>query len=266
MAFARTLIGFDGSPASERALEMARLLTAPEGVVRALTVAETHYATHAGMDAVAWDGRIRADAERARAAAERGLDGRAGADTSCVTGHAAPTLLKAAEALDADLIAIGSHGHSRLGGLVLGSVATRVVHSAGCSVVVARGSGPLGSIVAGVDSSDCSNQAAAVAEAIARTTGASLRRVAASGGKRLPENPGVAVELDERGPVEALVEASRSADLLIVGSRGLHGLSALGSVAERVAHQAECSVLVVRGVAGQEAHATNASPGSYVLP
>ena len=44
----------------------------------------------------------------------------------------------------------------------------------------------------------------------------------------------------------ALVEASRDADLLVVGNRGLHGLRALGSVAERVAHQAACSVLVVR--------------------
>jgi nucleotide-binding universal stress UspA family protein len=31
-----------------------------------------------------------------------------------------------------------------------------------------------------------------------------------------------------------------------VGSRGLHGLRALGSVSERVAHDASCSVLVVR--------------------
>ena len=47
-------------------------------------------------------------------------------------------------------------------------------------------------------------------------------------------------------PVVALVEAARDADLLIVGSRGLHGLKALGSVSERVAHDASCSVLVVR--------------------
>ena len=38
----------------------------------------------------------------------------------------------------------------------------------------------------------------------------------------------------------------RDADLLVVGSRGLHGVRALGSVSERVAHRAPCSVLVVR--------------------
>jgi nucleotide-binding universal stress UspA family protein len=47
-------------------------------------------------------------------------------------------------------------------------------------------------------------------------------------------------------PVGALLEASEQADLVVLGSRGLHGLRALGSVSERVAHEASCSVLVVR--------------------
>jgi nucleotide-binding universal stress UspA family protein len=55
-----------------------------------------------------------------------------------------------------------------------------------------------------------------------------------------------AVAIDER-PVRALVEASKDADLVVVGSRGLHGFRALGSVSERVAHRARSSVLVVRG-------------------
>jgi nucleotide-binding universal stress UspA family protein len=47
-------------------------------------------------------------------------------------------------------------------------------------------------------------------------------------------------------PATALVAAAAEADLLVVGSRGLHGLKALGSVSERVAHRARCSVLIVR--------------------
>ena len=47
-------------------------------------------------------------------------------------------------------------------------------------------------------------------------------------------------------PAEALVAAAESADLVVVGSRGLHGFRALGSVSERVAHSAPCSTLVVR--------------------
>ena len=57
---------------------------------------------------------------------------------------------------------------------------------------------------------------------------------------------GLPHEIDVRGPVETLVEASAGADLLVVGSRGVHGLCTLGSVSERVAHRAACSVLVVR--------------------
>jgi nucleotide-binding universal stress UspA family protein len=42
-----------------------------------------------------------------------------------------------------------------------------------------------------------------------------------------------------------LVERSRDADLVVVGSRGVHGLSTIASVSERVAHQAHCTALVV---------------------
>ena len=47
-------------------------------------------------------------------------------------------------------------------------------------------------------------------------------------------------------PVDSLVAAAEQADLVVIGSRGLHGLASLGSVSERVAHRARCSVLVVR--------------------
>jgi nucleotide-binding universal stress UspA family protein len=53
--------------------------------------------------------------------------------------------------------------------------------------------------------------------------------------------------------VKALVAAAREDDLIVVGSRGLHGPKALLSVSERVAHQAHCPVLVVRPPVDQEA-------------
>ena len=58
------------------------------------------------------------------------------------------------------------------------------------------------------------------------------------------------IELDERTAEDALVAASLKADLLVLGSRGLKGLGALGSVSERVGHHAACSVLVVRAGGG----------------
>jgi nucleotide-binding universal stress UspA family protein len=54
------------------------------------------------------------------------------------------------------------------------------------------------------------------------------------------------LEWDEREPLDALLAASQESDVVVVGNRGLHGISALGSVSERLAHRAPSSVLVVR--------------------
>jgi nucleotide-binding universal stress UspA family protein len=250
MGFERVVVGNDGSPAAMQALRLARRLAAPEAEFLVLTVAETHYAMHAGMDAVEWDKRLRADAEEARLVAERELHGYAHAEARARTGHATRALLETIEEFRADLVAVGSHGHSRAAGIVLGSVATRLVHDAPCSVLIAREQLEIEdfprSIVVGVDTSPASVEAEVAAEALAAASGARVRRVMATGGKPLPDNAALVAELDSRSPVDALVDASRSVDLLVVGSRGLHGVAALGSVAERVAHVAECSVLVVR--------------------
>ena len=44
------------------------------------------------------------------------------------------------------------------------------------------------------------------------------------------------------------LSAEEKADLIVLGSRGLSGIKAflLGSVSDRVAHHAPCSVLIVR--------------------
>jgi nucleotide-binding universal stress UspA family protein len=65
----------------------------------------------------------------------------------------------------------------------------------------------------------------------------------------LGAKPSVPVIVDVIGghPAQALVEASRSADLLVVGSRG-HGAFAgmfLGSVSTHCVHHAKCPVLVI---------------------
>lgn len=73
----------------------------------------------------------------------------------------------------------------------------------------------------------------------------------------------------EGTPATALVAAARSADLLVVGSRGLGGFKGLvlGSVSQRVAHHAPCPVVVIgtdarvgpAGVMRRAAAAGNAS-------
>lgn len=58
---------------------------------------------------------------------------------------------------------------------------------------------------------------------------------------------GEAVEA-QGDPGTVVVEASKDADLVIVGSRGLNPVQRLllGSVSSKVVHRAECDVLVVR--------------------
>jgi nucleotide-binding universal stress UspA family protein len=248
--FRRALVGNDGSAAALSAIRLTRQLLVPDGELVALAVAEVHFATHAGMDAAAWVETLRESAAAATADAERELQGVPGATARVAQGYAAPTLISAAADMDADLIVVGSRGRSRAVGFALGSVATRVIHDAPCSVLVARedtvADGFPRSVVVGVDGSPQSREAQAIADAIAAAAGVRARHLAATGGKSVPEAQISDAELDSRSAVEALVEAGRTADLVVVGSRGLHGVAALGSVAERVAHRANSAVLIVR--------------------
>ena len=167
-------------------------------------------------------------------------------------GRAYSRLLEHLEESPVTLVAVGGSGHGRPLGIVLGSVPTGLLHRAPCSVLVARrpwapSSSPL-SIVAGYDGSPGSVAAVQVGRELVQRLGASLRVIAAKGASPEPndELAGVTIDWDDRDPVEALKVASRSSDLLLLGSRGLHGIKAIGSVSEKLGHVSACSVLVVR--------------------
>ena len=67
------------------------------------------------------------------------------------------------------------------------------------------------------------------------------------------DNDGVAIErrVDQGTAAAVLVEESRGADLLVVGSRGHGGFAQLllGSVSQQCAQHAFCPVVIVRGTA-----------------
>jgi nucleotide-binding universal stress UspA family protein len=256
--FERIIVGVDGSSAGFEALSQARRLLAPGGRLVAVTAIYPELAVHAGYDAPRASEQLWAEATSARDTAAETLAGLTAAEARLVEGRAIDVLLAAAAKERADLLVVGSHGGSRLEGIVFGSVATAMLHQAPCPVLIARPAEDPErfprSIVAGYDGSEPAGAAAALADELGERFGATVRTVVGKGGKPLtldhfPTRPGM--EWDERHPVDALVAESNEADLLVVGSRGLHGLGALGSVSERAAHRAACSVLVVRPLTGE---------------
>jgi nucleotide-binding universal stress UspA family protein len=116
-------------------------------------------------------------------------------------------------------------------------------------------------IVVGVDGSADGLHAVTWAASHARASGAVLRLLAAWYPERAAEHlrqaaatasrvaPGVEVETEsvEVPPAQALLAASRDADLVVVGRRGLGGLRGLllGSVSQQCAEHAECPVVIV---------------------
>jgi nucleotide-binding universal stress UspA family protein len=246
--FGRVLCGVDGSPAGVEAVRQAARLHAPGGSVLLVSVAAPAAAAHPEA-AVALEARS--------ATALRGAEhqlGR-GCESRVLVGDPVACLMAVASDERATLVAVGSHGTSRLGGILAGSVATAVLHRAPCSVLIARAAGtssafPAG-IAVGIDGSEASRIALAVAGALGSRLEVPVVAVAASGAAidfDVAEDGIAALQFDEREPVDALLDAARDCDLLVLGARGLSGLRALGSVSERVAHRAPSSVLVVRGV------------------
>jgi nucleotide-binding universal stress UspA family protein len=195
------------------------------------------------------------------------------------TGHVVDELLRAARSASA--LVLGSSGHGRAGEALLGSVSQHVARHATCPVVVVREpqDPEARRIVVGIDGSPTSTAALEYACRRAETTG---ETVVAIHGWHLREPstdvwsstaPGVDTESRARllaegiagvradhpdvrleqevvavAPARCLVDASASASLVVVGSRGLGFFTGmlLGSVSQAVLHGATCPVAVVR--------------------
>jgi nucleotide-binding universal stress UspA family protein len=199
--------------------------------------------------------------------------GQGGVGTLLACGSPAHVLCERSAA--ANMVVVGSRGHGRLAGLLLGSVAWQLAgHGRGRIVIVRsqaqsanRGPGP---VVAGVDVSAPSQAALEFAAEEAALRQAPLIAVCALADT--PHHLGVARQLEEEftqlvvrfekghpgvsvlrqvtnwSPRAALLDAGAEAQLLVVGSRGRGGIPGmtLGSVTSALLQHAPCPVGIVR--------------------
>lgn len=135
-------MGVDGSPASHKAARLAADVAGRFGagltlayvVPRLLLPPDAYGLTVAEVEA---EHRSHADEVLGQARAALGEAG-AAAETSVLYGPPAEALVEAAGAVGADLVVVGSHGHGAVARVLLGSTTDRVVHLAGCPVLVVR--------------------------------------------------------------------------------------------------------------------------------
>ncbi len=251
-AFDRVVVYVDDASAAPEVARKAAAIRAPAGTLHLCAVADTRRAMRAGVSAAAVADRMR---RRAADALERAAAEGQPTTAALLEGSQSSCVLRKVREHEATLLALSAPDHPRTSGLLFGTVTYALLRDAPCSVLVVRPeSWPEGGpkrLVVGVDGSSESTRAVAAARSLAERFGAELTLVVGLGGK-LTQAAAVtdvhpAAVVDERAPVDALVDASERADLVVVGSRGRHGPAILGSVSERLAHRARSSVLVVRG-------------------
>jgi nucleotide-binding universal stress UspA family protein len=250
--FSRILVGVDGTDWGFEALRQSLALAPADAVLRAVTVLDSAPAVHAGFQASRLADLLADEATEARETAERILAGRAGADARVVHGKPVEVLRRERDELEATTVALGGRRSSRFLGVVLGDTGTELVHDAVCSVLLAYpaedGAWRPQRIVVGLDGSSYAHDALATADEIAERLGGAVEVVSATGGEAFDREAEWAARVqswDSANPVEALVTRSKTADLIVVGSRGARGVQTLGSVSERIAHQAHCTALIV---------------------
>lgn len=192
-----------------------------------------------------------------------------------------PTLIELSA--EAELVVVGNHGRAAMGRVVLGSVSSGVLRGAACPVVIVRGEdAPLephadSPVVVGIDGSPASEPATAIAFDEADRRGVDLKAVhawcdvemlglpgfdwqalqvqadqilaerLAGWQERYPEVVVHRIVVQDR-PARELIDQSKSAQLVVVGSHGRGGIARmlLGSVSNAVVHSVHTPIIVAR--------------------
>lgn len=259
--FGRIVCGLDGSRSSSVAAEQAIALSGAGTALVFVCVREQRGAGATRQTTITTERADAALATAVKAAHEAGVD----AAAEILPGHD-PRAVLLDEASRSDLLVVASHGASRASGIAFGSTASAAVHRAQVPVLVARRP-PEGvefpqNILVASDGSPGAERAVELAARIGHANRAGVYLLSVDPGPHgdptrtaieaadlttaLGREPTVVRESGD--PSERILElaASESVALVAVGSRGLTGVRALGSVSERVAHRAPCSVLVAR--------------------
>jgi nucleotide-binding universal stress UspA family protein len=184
-----------------------------------------------------------------------------------VEGPAAAVLSHVANEPDVDLVVVGTRGHGGVAGLLLGSVSHSLSHRCPKPLVIVpeAGSGVARRrIVVGIDGSSDAETALRWAASEARSRAATLQVVLAvpeghsslAAGQELVDAAvaalgvtGVTIEATavEGRPAEVLIDAAGTADLLVVGTRGLGRAREViqGSVSHACAHRSPVPVAII---------------------
>jgi universal stress protein A len=126
----------DGSESADRALPYAKILAGEEGELVVVHVVQTYAsALSAGLPLYADEEEVRASMQQqASDLRAEGFNATAKVVTTPTT-QPAHAICDIAEQVEADLIVVGTHGHTALGSLLVGSVTQRLLHISPCPVV-----------------------------------------------------------------------------------------------------------------------------------
>jgi nucleotide-binding universal stress UspA family protein len=137
--FQRVLVGYDGSPLAEKAVDVAiRFGVCEKSAISVLAVARLpEPATSVEVEAVLDNAREHFEVGLKRVV-ERGQAHGVEIATDIVVGHPAEQLIHRAEIEHVDLIIVGRRGTSLFQKIMLGSVSERVLRYAHCPVLLVK--------------------------------------------------------------------------------------------------------------------------------
>lgn len=256
--FANPLCAVDGSAGSLLAVEQTTALVGAGGHITVLegTSGPDRYQSPAILPGDAAH-NLEAALEIARAA---GVTSRAEVDPDYP-----PARMIVDRAADYSMLAMGAPHTSWMAGAITASATDAAISHLPTALLIAREIGPeegARRIVVASDGADGSDELVELARELAELQDAEVVLVHATARRRrsstervqaqtkaLQEALGVRADVDSReGRAHEVIiaaAASLGASLIVMGSRGLHGPRAIGSVSRHVMHDAPCSVLLV---------------------